>query len=124
MKISKKNLVKQLLTLLVVCFSVNILIANANNNRDRQETCLVNKDAGITDDLTALDAQYNKPSKHTYKEMIAVNDGGNRFHDYTSDNSNPNRLPNPMLEITDVVRYFVQMQEDFAVTEDISQSPA
>jgi len=88
-----------------------------------QNTCLIDKDAGINTNFSGLDAQYNKQSPHTFGEMIAVNDGGNRFHDYTSNYSNPNGLSNPMLEITDVVRYFVQMQEDFAVTVDVSQLP-
>ncbi len=89
-----------------------------------QNSCLLNKDAGINANLSSLDAQYNQPSPYSYGEMIAVNDGGNRFYDYTSSYANPTGLPNIMLEITDVVRYFVQMQEDFAVTPDVSQVPA
>lgn len=107
-----------------LCKTIILLCLFTGQNIFAQNACLIDKDAGINANLTQLDAQYNNPSPYTFDEMIAVNDGGGRFQDYTSNYSNPNGLPNVMLEITDVVRYFVQMQEDFAVTPDVSQLPS
>jgi len=104
--------------------TLSILFILSGFHLSAQNSCLIDKDAGIDADLSELDEEYNVPSPYAFAEMIAVNDGGDRFYDYTSNYSNPDGLPNVMLEITDVVRYFVQMQEDFAVTIDSSQLPA